>query len=378
MGSFPPPEVWRIYGGYYYPPVYNGGYMADNSDMNYPALKRAKIPHELAVSNPLISWLMKIAEARPFLDETLGTPQELKLLRRAKIKAVTYSNQIEGNHLGESEVDSVLKGKKVQATAQEIKEIGNYRAALDYVERLAEDKRKLRPSDFCDIQRLVTDGLLAEKQVGRFRTISVSIINSATGEKIDECPEPHLLKELVDDLWRWLDDSQGVDPFIVAFGFHYIAVAIHPFADGNGRTVRLMQHLLLLRAGQRIARIVPSETVIMRERDRYYSTIRQAKALQSLYPFLEFLAECFAVASQEVVAEGKALLRKKADAHPKMRHDKIIAYARKQKTFSISEFLAVFTDIPRRTVERDLSELVKSKRLVATGEKKARVYRVLK
>lgn len=349
--------------------------MADTWSMDYPALKRAKIPCEINLSNPLISWLMKIAEARPFLDEYLGTPQEPKLLRRAKIKAVTYSNQIEGNHLDESDVDSVLKGKKVQASTQEIKEIANYRTALDYVEKLATDKRKLRPSDFCDIQRLVTTGLLDEKQVGRFRTISVSIVNSATNEKIDDCPEPHRLKELVDELWRWLDDSDGVDPFIVAFGFHYIAVAIHPFADGNGRTVRLMQHLLLLRAGQRIARIVPSETVIMRERDRYYSTIRQAKSLQALHPFLEFLAECFAVAAQEVVAEGRALLRSKADSQPKARRERILAFARKQKTFSISEVLPFCTDVPRRTVERDLSELVKQKRLVAIGDKKGRMYR---
>ena len=41
-----------------------------------------------------------------------------------------------------------------------------------------------------------------------------------------------------------------LDPFLRAFAFHYIAVAIHPFADGNGRTVRLTQHLLLLRGGQ--------------------------------------------------------------------------------------------------------------------------------
>jgi hypothetical protein len=105
-----------------------------------------------------------------------------------------------------------------------------------------------------------------------------------------------------------------------------------------------MQHLLLLRAGQRIARLVPSETVIMRERDRYYSTIRQAKALQSLYPFLEFLAECFATASQKVVAEGKVLLRQKAGTHPKSRHEKIVAYAKKQKTFSISEVLTALAD----------------------------------
>ena len=352
--------------------------MADNEFMDYPALKRAKIPHELSLSNSLLTWLMKIAEARPFLDEYLGTPHEIKLLRRAKIRAVTYSNQIEGNRLSESEVNAVLQGKKVKATEIEIKEIGNYRNALDYVEKLAEDKRKLKQSDFCDIQKLVTQGLLNEKQIGRYRTIPVSIVNSTTGEKIDDCPEPHLLKDLMDNLWKWLDENEGFDPFLRAFGFHYIAVAIHPFADGNGRSVRLMQHLLLLKGGQRIARIVPSESVVMRHRDRYYSTIRQSKSLGSLCPFLEFLAECFAVASQEVVAEGKALLREKAQAQPKSRHEKILSYAKKQKAFSISDVLAVLPDVPRRTIERDLSELTKEKRLTAIGEKKARIYKILK
>lgn len=352
--------------------------MADNRKMDYPALKRAKIPFEVNVSSRLMHWLMKIAEARPFLDEYLGTPQELNLLRRAKIKAVTYSNQIEGNHLGESEVGAVLEGKKVQAVSSEIKEIGNYRAALEYAEVLAKDKRKFKRSDFYDLQKLVTQGLLNEKQTGRIRTIPVSIINSSTGEKIDECPEPHLLKELIDELWEWLDDHSDLDPFLRAFAFHYIAVAIHPFADGNGRTVRLTQHLLLLRGGQEIARIVPSETVIMRERDRYYSSIRQCKSLQSLHPLLEFLAECFAVAAQEVVAEGKALLRKKSELRPKGRRDKILAFAKKNEAFSMSDVVSLMSEVPRRTLERDLSAMVEAKLLSPSGENKARTYKLRK
>ena len=349
--------------------------MADNRLMNYPALKRAKIPHEVVISGSLMQWLMKIAEARPFLDEYIGTPQEPKLLRRAKIKAVTYSNQIEGNRLGESEVSAVIEGKKVQGFAQEVKEIGNYRAALEYVETLAKGQRRFKQSDFCDIQRLVTQGLLHEKQIGRIRAIPVSIVNSTTGEKIDECPEPHLLKDLMEDLWRWLNDHEDLDPFLRAFAFHYIAVAIHPFADGNGRTVRLTQHLLLLAGGQGIARIVPSETVIMRQRDRYYSSIRQSKTLQSLHPLLEFLAECFAVAAQEVVAEGKSLIRKKVELRPKGRHEKILGFAKKQKGFSMRDIVSLMPDVPRRTLERDLAILVDEKHLSASGEKKARTYR---
>jgi Fic family protein len=350
--------------------------VADNESMKYPALKHAKIPHEVVISNALLPWLLKIAEARPFLDEYLGTPQELKLLRRAKIKAVTYSNQIEGNQLDELEVTAVLQGRRVTASPHELKEIGNYRTALEYVEKLASDQRIFKQADFRDIQRLVTHGLLPEKQSGRIRTIPVSIINSGTGEKIEDCPEPHFLKDLLDELWLWLEENEEIDPFLRAFAFHYIAVAIHPFADGNGRSVRLAQHLLLLKGGQRIARMVPSETVIMRQRDRYYASIRQSRALGSLNPLLEFLAECFAIAAQEVVAEGKSLLRNNAILNPTGRHDKIMSFAKRRKIFSMGEIVTLLPDVPRRTLERDVATLVQEGLLVAKGEKKARVYRI--
>src|SRR3989338_7261592 len=103
-------------------------------DTRYPTLRRHKIPHEVVHTDVLVGWLMRIAETRPFLDEYLGSPLEVKLLRKAKVRAITYSNQIEGNALGESEVTAVLKGKRVAGSTKDIKEVQNYHAALDYVE----------------------------------------------------------------------------------------------------------------------------------------------------------------------------------------------------------------------------------------------------
>ena len=34
---------------------------------------------------------MRIAAAQPFLDEYLGTPQEVRLMRMAKVRAITYA-----------------------------------------------------------------------------------------------------------------------------------------------------------------------------------------------------------------------------------------------------------------------------------------------
>lgn len=344
----------------------------------YPHLSRLKIPFEIAHTDTLVKALMRIAETKPFLDEYLGTPQEVKLLRKAKVRAITYSNQIEGNSLGENEVTAVLQGQRVVGSKKDVKEVQNYHEALDYVERLIESSRPLRVADMCDLQKLVTQGLIEERQCGRIRTIPVSIVNATTGEKIDECPQPHELKDLLEDLWRWLEDTKGMSPFARAFAFHFIAVSIHPFADGNGRTVRLMQHLLLLQGGQRLARFVPSETAIMRGRDRYYTVIRQSRSLESLHPILEFLAECFALSAEEVVEEGRKLLRESASRTPEARQRRILAHAKKQGEFSIQDVIGWMSDVPRRTVERDVATLVKKRALKAKGESKARVYSLAK
>ncbi len=347
-------------------------------DARYPALRRLKIPHEIINTDAMVTLLMRIAETKPFLDEYLGTPQEVKLVRKAKVRAITYSNQIEGNPLGEDEVTAVLRGKRVAGSKKDIREVQNYHEALDYVERLIEDSRPIRLADMCDLQRLVTQGLIEERQCGRVRTIPVSIVNAATGEKIDDCPQPHELRDLLNDLWRWLDDTKGINPFTRAFAFHFIAVSIHPFADGNGRTMRLMQHLLLLLGGQRIARFVPSETAIMQNRDRYYAAIRQSRSLGSLHPILEFLAECFAVSAEAVVEEGRKLLRESAGKTPEARQRKILAHARKVDEFSMQDVVNWLPEIPRRTLERDVAGLVKKRALKAKGKLKARIYGLVK
>lgn len=180
-------------------------------------------------------------------------------------------------------------------------------------------------------------------------------------------PEPHFLNELLNDLWKWVEDNSETNPFIKAFAFHYLAVAIHPFADGNGRTMRLMQHLLLLRGGENLARFVPSETTIMATRDRYYSSIRQCKTLNSLNPIIEYLAECFAVSAEQAIQDSKRLVRKSLDKKPEARRQKILSFAKQKKEFKTQDILKVFTDVPQRTVERDIQNLVKEKKIESAG-----------
>lgn len=272
-------------------------------------------------------------------------------------------------------VSQILESKKSKIEDKDTTEVRNYDDALGYIETLASEKSKLKIRDMCDIQKLITKDLLAgKKQWGNIRTIKVEIADANTDKKIDDVPEPHFISELLSDLWKWLDDNIEMNPFVKAFAFHYIAVAIHPFADGNGRTVRLMQYLLLLKNGEQIAKFVPSETTIMATRDRYYSSIRQCKILGSLNPIVEYLAECFTVSVEQAIQDGKKLIKKSIDRKPEARKEKIISFSKQKKEFTLQDILKILPGIPKRTVQRDLENLVKDKKIKAKGHNKARIY----
>lgn len=266
--------------------------MADNSvgvecDMPYSTLKSLKIPYEIEYSDKLVEYLMRIAECRPFFLDYLSKPLQVSLLRNAKVRAITYSNQIEGNSLKEDQVSELVSKKKKDLSDDEAREVQNYADALDYAEKLT--------------------------------------------------------------------------------------VAVQPFADGNGRTCRLMQHLLLLKSGEEIVRYVPSETAIMHNRDEYYKVIRQTKKLGKLTPVLKFLAKCFAESAEQITKEAKDIVRK-TDQSPAARKGHILKLLKKKKEIKIADVVELLPEIPRRTLERDLENLCKEKKIKAKGEKRARVY----
>jgi Fic family protein len=64
---------------------------------------------------------------------------------------------------------------------------------------------------------------------------------------------------------------------------HYKFAYIHPFADGNGRTARLLMNLILMQAG------FPPVIIPIEHRTQYTTTLRTAND-GDLRPFIRFIA----------------------------------------------------------------------------------------
>ena len=64
----------------------------------------------------------------------------------------------------------------------------------------------------------------------------------------------------------------------------------------------------------------------------------------------------------------------KTDQSPEARRNNIVKLLRRKKEIKISDVIELLSEIPRRTLERDLENLCKEKKIKAIGEKRARVY----
>jgi Fic family protein len=93
----------------------------------------------------------------------------------------------------------------------------------------------------------------------------------------------------------------GASPADV-FDAHFRLTAIHPFADGNGRTARLLMNLLLLRRGY------PPIAVRPEDRGRYLSGLERASLADDLAPFQLLMHERLdATLADYLAALGEAL-----------------------------------------------------------------------
>lgn len=173
---------------------------------------------------------------------------------------LTYtSNSIEGNTLTRRETAEVIdKGLTVGGKSlREHLEAVNHSRALEYVRALADkETHGLSERHILEIHGLILKGI-DDSQAGRYRTVPVRIGGSQV-----ILPNPRKVPELMTEFMRMLKAKEKLHPVQVAGEAHYQLVTIHPFADGNGRTARLLMNLLLLMRGYPMAVIRKQERLI--------------------------------------------------------------------------------------------------------------------
>jgi len=205
------------------------------------------------------TWMI-LGEAQSKCEHITGVPlppavnQKLHALFLAK--GIQATTAIEGNTLSEEEVQRILEKELQMPPSKKYlqKEVENILKAMKMLlndvttcEKYLFSVEKLR-----HFNELVLAGLELDENVvpGRIRGHSV-VAGTYKGAPAKDCE--YLLKKLC----NWLNQTdllpskgnriaRGILKAIIA---HLYLAWIHPFGDGNGRTARLMEFVILLDAG---------------------------------------------------------------------------------------------------------------------------------
>ncbi|MFN0176112.1 MAG: Fic family protein [Saprospiraceae bacterium] len=217
----------------------------------------------------LEQYLTRIQEKKSKLDALRPLPgAALQNIKNSLTLEWTYnSNSIEGNTLTLQETKMVIEdGLTIRGKSlREHFEALNHQEAIEFVEQLLENQYVLKASDILSVHGVVLQKI--EKEfAGRYRNAGVRI-SGANFAPPNALKVDALMEELID----WVNDATNpLDTVIKVSIFHHRFVWIHPFFDGNGRTVRLLFNLLLMKAG------FPPAIILKNDRKKYYDALNKA------------------------------------------------------------------------------------------------------
>ena len=206
-----------------------------------------------------------------------------------------HSTAIEGSSLTEEESRLLLTEGLTSNKSKPIDDynmVRDHQAALAWVVAAARRKERITPVMVQTIAAMVmrTTGSVIHAAAGAFdsskgdwRKVAVAVGGRYFGSY-------QAVEQKVTELCRALDKSNQevkeiVDIYDLAFDAHFQLVSIHPFADGNGRTSRLLMNYILAYHN------LPLATLYADEKFTYYAVLGKAQreSPTDIQPVRDFL-----------------------------------------------------------------------------------------
>jgi Fic family protein len=158
------------------------------------------------------------------------------------------SARIEGNHTTLVEyIDSKIAPSSSTET-EPIIEIRNMESALDFIDKNI-DHTSINRIFLSELHKKVVEGLTAEgsKNPGEYRQKKLKL------PVLDIYPDYMQVNSYMEELLDFInhDDPSQFDLLKTAIAHHRFAW-IHPFDNGNGRTVRLLTYAMLVKQGFKV------------------------------------------------------------------------------------------------------------------------------
>jgi len=247
------------------------------------------------LNSKFLHYNLKLVDP-PFNSSLTDLIIELDYLRKKHLQGSTHPNvffqlkhifhtlesissaRIEGNNTTIIEYieTKLAKEKKIPPSIQEIK---NIEKAMAFIEEGVK-KYPINRAFVSEMHKMVVEGLLAppsgegDRTPGEYRRYNLKINKS-----FHIPPDWSQVEEYMSELLEFInkEENRKYDLLKAAIAHHRF-VWIHPFGNGNGRTVRLLTYAMLIKMGfnVNVGRIINPTAIFCSNRDDYYTYLSEA------------------------------------------------------------------------------------------------------
>lgn len=189
------------------------------------------------------------------------------------------SARIEGNNTTIAEyIETKLEGTQSNVSS-DIREIQNIEKAMEFIEDNVVDY-PINKTFLSELHKMIVEGLSPPPNGEGDHTPGVYRKNNLKINKSNHIPPDYLVvNDYMQELFDFIDknDSPKYDLLKAAIAHHRF-VWIHPFGNGNGRTVRLFTYAMLVKTGfnVNVGRIINPTAVFCSNRNDYYEKLGKA------------------------------------------------------------------------------------------------------
>lgn len=288
------------------------------------------------LTNQMLSLCISITEKIGRINNYQSLKRMPILRKNNKIKSIHSSLAIEANSLSLTQVKDVIDGKIVIGPKKEIQEVKNAYNLYNMFDQL----NCFNEKDLLKAHAILT--FLIDEESGQYRNHPEGVFD---GDKvIFVAPPENIVPSLMKDLFEWLKNDKETPLLIKSCVFHYEFVFIHPFGDGNGRTARFWQNLLLSNWNS-VFEYIPLESQIYKYQSEYYNKIDICHKSGNSNEFIEFILLMLNEVLDEVIINTQ-----KESRHISEQVNKLLSVMEDDIPYSANELLILLNIKSKETL----------------------------
>lgn len=346
---------------------------------------------KFSITNKILKNVGSIEASKEVIENAPLVPYyEKQFVSDALAKTIHHGTHIEGVGLETlDQVKRMLEGEEVMAHDRDIQEVINYRNVMTLLDDLSAKRSGYEEEDIKEIHKETVNKIIPVEKVGVYRKTQVVIKEEGSGKVILHPPPPIEVPFLLRDFFEWLNSAQANDlhPILRAGISHYILVAVHPFVEGNGRTVRAFSNLILMKEGYDLKRFFSVEEHFDNDPASYYEAFAQVDSQSSniasrdLTNWIEYFTQVVAIELGKIKEKVRKLsidtkLKGKLGQQVALteRQMKLIEYLSENHSAGMYELKSVLSMVSEDTILRDVNYLLEKNIIKKEGRTKASRY----